>query len=102
MPSTRTPQDRLRKATATELEATREPFVFEWKGNKYTLLPASEIKAGVFRRVARMDNELEAMFTLVEAVADEAALRALDEMPLADFGKVFQDWQAHSGAGLGE
>jgi len=90
------------RGTATEREATPSMFSFEWQGEKYSLLPATHIKAGVFRKVAKMDNELEAMFTLVEAVADGAALEALDEMPLSEFGEVFKAWQEHSGAGLGE
>jgi hypothetical protein len=90
------------RGTATEREATRELFEFDWNGATYSLLPATEIPAGVFRKVARMDNELEAMFTIIEAVADEDALSALDEMPLAEFGEVFKRWQEHSGAGLGE
>lgn len=99
-PATR--KDRLAKDTATEREANSDVFTFEYEGKDYTLLPASKIKAGVFRKVARMENELEAMFTLVEAVADEDALEVLDEMPLDQFGEVFKAWQEHSGASLGE
>lgn len=88
--------------TGTEVEATGEPFRFTFGGKEGSLLPASKLPTGVYRKVARMENEIDAMFTLVEAAADAGTMALLDSMPLGEFGKVFADWQKHSGIEAGE
>jgi len=92
----------ITEPTATEIEAKDEPFHFVYGGREGTLLPASMLPAGVYRKISRMENEVDAMFTLIEAAADADTMDIIDSMPLAEFGRVFGDWQKHSGIGVGE
>jgi hypothetical protein len=87
---------------AVENEALGAPFKFEHKGRTYTLRPASQIKTGVLRKLTKETDELKAMFSVVESVADSRAMAAIDDMTLEEFAKVFKAWQEHSGVGLGE
>lgn len=64
-----------------------------------TLPDASAVPAGVWRRIRRMD-ELDAMFSLLEAVAEPAALEAIDTLTIDQVGSLFQAW--HDGVRLGE
>lgn len=64
-----------------------------------TLPEAAEIPAGVWRKVRRL-ADLDAVFTLIEAVADEPTLAAVDALPTGRLNGLFSAWVG--GAGMGE
>lgn len=90
------PQDRRPKA-----ETASEPFTFDHDGTTYTLPPWSAITAGMMRRFRKLDD-LDLSFSILEEIADEDALKALDAMPLADFNRTVSAWQDHIGAAPGK
>jgi len=76
-------------------------FTFEWNGKTYTLPKFGNWPMGLFRRVRKLDD-VDATFTILEAVASPEVLAVIDEMTPDEFGKVMSDWQAHAGVTLGE
>lgn len=91
------PQDHKR----SKAEMASEPFEFEHNGETFTLPPSSAIKAGMLRRFRKLDD-LDVAFSIIEEVADEDALAALDDMDLARFNEVVSDWQEHIGVDAGK
>ena len=81
--------------------AEDDVFTFEWKGKTYTLPKFGNWPMGLFRQVRRLD-EVDATFTILEAVASPEVLAVIDKMTPDEFGKVMSDWQAHAGVTLGE
>lgn len=68
--------------------------MFSWPspaGDDVNVPPFDSIESGVFRK-ARHLNEMDMIFTLIEAVADEDALAVLDKLPAADLGSFFSAW----------
>ena len=92
-----TPQDHKRP----KAETASEPFSFEHNGESFTLPPASSIKAGMLRRFRKLDD-LDVAFSILEEIADDEALAALDDMGIAEFNEVVSDWQSHIGVDPGK
>lgn len=90
------------ESAVQEAEATKEPFEFEGvDGKTYTLPHASKVKSGVYRKI-RAAEGMDGVYLLVESIADEETLAALDEFDLEQLGEVLQDWQEHAGVTVGE
>lgn len=90
-----TPQDHKSKA-----ETSTEPFTFDIAGEQHTLPPASAITAGMLRRFRKLED-LDAAFSILEEVAAEETLTALDALPLTEFNDILADWQKHIGIDAG-
>jgi hypothetical protein len=71
-------------------------------GRTVKLPSFDQIPFGVVRKLRKADNDGEAFFGLIEAVADEEALAVLDTLPLAATGDVFTAWQNAAGVTAGE
>lgn len=90
------------ESEAQATEASREDFEFEGKDGKTYILPhASQVKSGVYRKLRSADG-MDGVYILVESIASEEALAALDDMNLEELGEVLQAWQEHAGVGVGE
>ena|SRR5690554_6166340 len=76
-------------------------FEFEHGGETHTLPRFGSWSAGLVRRVRKL-SDVDATFTILEEVADEAALAAIDSMDLDEFNRLQQDWMEHGGVTLGE
>lgn len=76
---------------------------FHWTspgGVEITLPYMDKLPGGVIRKNRKLDP-MDLMYTLVEAVADEATLEKLDSLPLGDQNKFFEAWQEAT-ASVGE
>lgn len=101
MAAPKQPQDH--KLKAAEADALKEPFHFEGLDGKTYELPYFDpadagLSFGFIRK--NRDNQAEVMYTLVEAMAGEEAIAALDEMTQTQAGEVIKSWQEASGAEL--
>lgn len=68
---------------------------FHWttpNGETITLPHMGKIKAGVLRKI-RNAEPVDAMFTLLESVADDATLAKVDDLDSADLNALFEAWQ---------
>lgn len=75
---------------------------FHWttpSGAEITLPRADKIKAGVLRKVRHMD-EIDAMFTIFEAIVDDATLALIDDLTVEELNELADAWQ--QSAALGE
>ncbi|MBO0747283.1 MAG: hypothetical protein J2O47_02965 [Acidimicrobiaceae bacterium] len=81
------PQDHRPKAAAKE--ATDGPFTFIHDGKTYTFEQSIEsvVTPGWVRRHRSM-NEADMTFTLLEEIAGDDALEAIDDMSWEEFGKL--------------
>lgn len=93
------PQDHLPPAKDPNPD---EPFEFEHKGKTYTLAAPSSVLTVGFARANRRRSLDDQLFTLLEALADESALAAIDDMKKKEFVAFQQAFFEHSGVSLGE
>ena len=90
-------------AKPVEAEANGEDFTFTYDGKDYTLPAASRIKAGILRKAIREGrSDEEQIFIIIEGIADEDALSAIDDMTSSELQDLFMEWRKHSGVDLGE
>ena len=94
--------DTAKGADAVEAEASGALFTFEHNGETYSLKPASKIKVGALRKAQSAPDELSAMFAILEAVAEEDALAAIDDMTVEQLTGMFADFQRQGGVSLPE
>lgn len=76
---------------------------FHWtspSGVEITLPHMARLKAGLLRRVRRLDP-VDASFTMLEEVADEANMAKIDDLQIEDLNALATAWQEAS-ANLGE
>lgn len=99
MATPRKPQDRRTKAVNETEEVP--PFEFEHNGKSYALASADTLDAGFARKNRKLSPE-DQFFTVLEALADDETLAAIDSMKKADFEKFQREFFAHSGVELGE
>lgn len=78
-----------------------DDFEFKHDGELYRLPPFRKVKAGVVRKVRKLEG-LDAGYTLLELVCDERTLAAIDDMEMSEMDEVLTGWQQQSGIGLGE
>lgn len=71
-------------------------FSFEHDGETYTFKPTYEVVTPGFLRANRRRDEVDAFFTMVEAlVADDKQLEVIDGMERAAFRQLMKDFYAH-------
>jgi len=80
---------------------TATPFVWTATDGTEIALNTTDLHAGIFRRIRKLDD-MDAMFTLLESVADDDALKSIDALPLSDLPALFKAWleAAQGGASL--
>lgn len=74
---------------------------FTWTskdGVTVTLPSLSTLPSGVFRKHRKLEP-VDFVFSVVEDVADDAALGNLDKVPLPEINDLFEAWQAGSPVG---
>lgn len=79
----------------------KEDFVTTVDGVEVRLPSLSYLKPGLIRKLRRL-GDVDAMYTLMEAVLDEDALVALDDMDPGEYEEMLEAWRTHSGVALGE
>ncbi|QDG88868.1 hypothetical protein [Pseudarthrobacter sp. NIBRBAC000502770] len=99
MAAPRKPQDRQTKAVNDSAET--EPFEFEHHGQTYTLASADTLDAGFARKNRKLAPD-DQFFTVLEALADDETLAAIDSMRKQEFEQFQKAFFAHSGIELGE
>ena len=75
---------------------------FHWtapSGAEIVLPYMDKIKTGVIRKARKLDDT-DAMFTIIESVADEATLAAIDDLDTSELNDLAEAWQ--KGSPLGE
>lgn len=70
-------------------------------GVELTLPRFTNVPAGVIRRL-RGSNDLDFMFGVIEASADEATLAAIDEMTMDEVVAMAKAWRDGAGVTTGE
>lgn len=71
-------------------------------GTKITLPKYMQgINTGFIRRIRKL-SDAEQMFEIIEAVADEETLAAIDELEPRELGEMYNAWQKDAGVGVGE
>lgn len=101
MAAPKQPQDH--KLKAAEADALKAPFEYEGVDGETQTLPffsptAAGLTAGDLRKNRK--NELELLYLILERIADEDQLDALDALSVERFGEVMQGWQEAAGADL--
>lgn len=101
MAAPKQPQDH--KLKAAEADALRLPFEYEGADGETHTLPhfsptAAGLTAGDLRKNRK--NEMELLYIIVEALADDEQLDALDALTVDRFGEVMKAWQEAAGADL--
>ncbi|MGY4859506.1 hypothetical protein [Cryobacterium sp. AP23] len=98
MAAPRKPQDHLPKAT----KAAHGGFTFRQGGEEFQLADAADVLQVGFARKNRHKSESDQFFTMIEILADEESLDAIDSMNKAEFKQFQLDFYAHNGVKLGE
>ena len=70
-------------------------------GKKISLPKFKNIPVGVIRKV-RKESQVEQMFTILEAVTDEATIAKVDALGSEELGQLIQAWQEDSKVNMGE
>lgn len=92
------PSDRKSKAQ----DAT-DAFSFEHDGETYTFKPTFDILTPGFLRKNRRREEVDAFFTMVEAlVVDDEQLDVIDNMSRDEFQQLMKDFYGYLEASQGE
>lgn len=83
----------------TKKQDVPEAFSFEHDGETYTFKPTLEaLTPGFIRR--NRNNDAEFQYGLVEALADDDALAALDSMTFKDNARIMAEFAEHAGETL--
>lgn len=99
-----TPQDYRRPAGREEMpsqllpgrvDGKQIPFKFEHRGREYQLLPSSTLNVGFARRIRHLP-EADQIFTVLEALADDETMAAIDTMGHEEFQQFQWKWQKHN------
>lgn len=99
MTAPRKPQDRKPKAVNESEE--NAPFEFEHNGETFTLASADTLDAGFARKNRKLTPD-DQFFTVLEALADDETLAAIDSMRKQEFEAFQKAFFTHSGIELGE
>lgn len=98
MTAPKKPQDRQPKQAHPSPD---ESFEFDHHGETFTLASADTLTAGFARKNRKLSPD-DQLFTVLEALADDEALAAIDSMNKAEFEEFQRVFFAHSGIELGE
>lgn len=97
--ASRAPQDR--KPKKNNGRKVGQTFQFTTANGTITMPLLEFIDFGVGRKLRNLD-ESEAIYTLVESVADEKSLAVIDRMKAAEVGEFIEAYYKASGVDLGE
>lgn len=97
----RKPTDRKPKAAKGQKAGVETPFTFTHDGKEYTIPPGSTLSVGFARRIRHLP-EGDQFFEVLEALADEETLAAIDDMHAPEFREFQLAWQRHSQVTPGE
>ncbi|MBF6584433.1 hypothetical protein IU414_06620 [Nocardia farcinica] len=61
----------------------------------------SYLKPGLIRRIRNL-SDIDAMYTLLEAILDEDVLAVIDDMDPDEYEAMLTAWREHSGVSLGK
>lgn len=88
------------KPSARNKATTDEPlFTFEHDGQSYTFeRPLSAVRSPRWVRANRRRDELDLMWTIVETIAGDEALAAIDTMTEAEFDGLMKQLEREQGA----
>jgi hypothetical protein len=100
MAAPRKPQDRKAKDVKEE-SGVHIPFEFEHNGQTYHLAAGDTLTVGFARKMRHL-SQGDQVFLLIEALADEEALAAIDDMHAEEFETFQKAWKQHSGITPGE
>jgi hypothetical protein len=100
MAAPRKPQDRLPKDA--DKTGTEAPFHFDHAGQSFELRPPAEVMTGGFIRKNRHLSTQNQFWLLVEALADEKALAAVDSMNASELKEFQTAFYKHLEVPLGE
>lgn len=78
-----------------------EKFTYTFDKKKITLPKFDQLPFGIARKLRKAD-ENEAMFLLIESVADDKDLEVIDTMPMSEIEKFIQAWMKDAGVSAGE
>lgn len=78
-----------------------EKFHHQFNDAEIVLPKFKHIPVGVVRKVRRQ-GEAEQIFTVLEAVADDATLEVIDSMNTEEMQEMVAAWQRDSGVTVGE
>lgn len=82
---------------------TNKPFTFEHDGRTYTFEHGFEkVRTPRWLRANRRRDELDLAFTILEEIAGEEALEAIDDMDEDEFKALMDRMNKELGASLGE
>jgi hypothetical protein len=70
-------------------------FKFQHKGKAYQLAPSNILGVGFARRIRKLGPE-DQLFTVLEALADDETMAAIDDMGHEEFHQFQWDWQRHN------
>lgn len=84
------PSDRKPKADDETLA-----FTFEHDGQSFTFKPTYDVLSPGFLRANRRRDEIDAFFTMVEALADEDTLEVIDHMDRDSFKALMEGFYDH-------
>lgn len=70
---------------------SEEVFEFTGKDGKKYKLP-KKFKSGVLRKARKAKDEMDYFFTILESVADDKTLDALDEFDHEELGELALEW----------
>ncbi len=107
MPATpKTPQDHLTKKAKSKA-GEHTPFTFTHDDVEYSLKPLATLGTGFIRKNRRR-TDIDALFTMLEALVDDDpkhkgdTLTAIDEMDREEFNQLQDDFNKHNGVTPGE
>lgn len=98
MAAPRKPQDRAEK---TPKDRSGEPFEFDHDGATYRLAPSNTLTVGFARKIRKL-HEADQFFTILEALADDDTLAAIDDMDKTEFTAFREAYFKFSGVTPGE
>lgn len=100
MPTPRkTPQDHRSPSIPGRAD---EPFIFEHDGKTFHLAAATDVLTAGYARKNRQKSVEDQLFSMLEILADDDALDAIDAMKRDEFTKFQEDFFDHIGAKPGE
>lgn len=90
-----------RMAAVDPADLNTEDYTFEHDGTEHRLPSFATLKSGLIRRIRNLD-EADAFYTVLEEVADEDTLAAIDDMEMVELTTIMRGWQEHAEVNLGE
>ncbi len=90
MPEPRQPQDHKKKTGKAKEQP--ECFTFAHDGQEYVFKPTYDVLTPGFLRRNRRRDDVDQMFTMFEALADEDTLAVIDVLSRSEFKQLTEDF----------